>query len=71
MGFLQFDNLPNLPDNKCFQIWVSRNGIIENIGVLSKIDKQQLIQIPFKEKGIIYITIEENLVIQTQIQKNP
>ena len=59
LGFLQFDNLPNLPDNKCFQIWVSRNGIIENIGVLSKIDKQQLIQIPFKEKGIIYITIEE------------
>ena len=56
LGFLQFDNLP---DNKCFQIWVSRNGIIENIGVLSKIDKQQLIQIPFKEKGIIYITIEE------------
>ena len=34
LGFLQFDNLPNLPDNKCFQIWVSRNGIIENIGVL-------------------------------------
>jgi len=59
LGFLQFDNLPNLPDNKCFQIWVSRNGIIENIGVLSKIDKQQLIQIPFKEKGIIHITIEE------------
>jgi len=50
LGFLQFDNLPNLPDNKCFQIWVSRNGIIENIGVLSKIDKHQLIQIPFKEK---------------------
>ena len=25
LGFLQFDNLPNLPDNKCFQIWVSRN----------------------------------------------
>ena len=41
LGFLQFDNLPNLPDNKCFQIWVSRNGIIENIRVLSKIDKHQ------------------------------
>ena len=59
LGFLQFDNLPKLPESMCFQIWVSRNGVKENIGILSKIDKQQLIQIPFKEKGTIHITIEE------------
>lgn len=59
LGFLQFNNLPELPVNQCFQLWISRNGTKEIIGILSKIEAEQFIQVPFKERGIIHITIEE------------
>lgn len=58
MGYLEFNALPKLPENKCYQLWYERNGIKQSIGILPETIEQQLIAIPYKEKAVGYLSIE-------------
>ena len=52
-------NLPELPEDKCYQMWAEVNGEMVNLGILKDIqDKDKLFALPYGEEAISYITIE-------------
>ncbi|KPM31863.1 RNA polymerase sigma-70 factor [Croceitalea dokdonensis DOKDO 023] len=59
LSYINVSNLPQLPENKCFQMWAEVNGEMVNLGVIKDIgDKQKLFALPYAEDAISYITIE-------------
>lgn len=59
LSYINVSNVPNLPENKCFQMWAEVNGELVNLGVIKQFDdKGKLLALPYAENAIGYITIE-------------
>ena len=64
-------NLPQLPEDQCFQMWAEVNGELVNLGVIKKFeDKEKLLALPYADKAIGYITIEPKGGNETPTVKN-
>ena len=59
LSYINVNNLPQLPENKCFQMWAEVNGEMVNLGVIKQFDdKNKLLALPYSDNAIGYITIE-------------
>lgn len=59
LSYINVSNVPNLPENKCFQMWAEVNGELVNLGVIKQLDdKDKLLALPYAENAIGYITVE-------------
>ncbi|GLU42447.1 anti-sigma factor [Allomuricauda sp. NBRC 101325] len=59
LSYINVSNVPDLPDNKCFQMWAEVNGELVNLGVIKQFDeKDKLLALPYSDKAVGYITIE-------------
>ncbi|WP_297691378.1 anti-sigma factor [uncultured Eudoraea sp.] len=59
LSYINVRNLPNLPDNQCYQMWAEVNGKMVNLGVIKNVDdKDRLRPLPYAENAVSYITIE-------------
>ncbi|MDM9632344.1 anti-sigma factor [Robiginitalea aurantiaca] len=59
LSYINVRNLPQLPEDQCYQMWAEVNGSMVNLGILKDIeDKDKLMALPYGEKALGYITIE-------------
>ena len=59
LSYINVRNLPNLPEDQCYQMWAEVNGEMVNLGVIKDIaDKDKLLALPYAENAVSYITIE-------------
>lgn len=59
LSYINVRNLPQLPEDKCFQMWAEVNGQMVNLGIIKEFnDKDKLLALPYAENAIGYITIE-------------
>lgn len=59
LSYINVRNLPNLPDDQCYQVWAEVNGEMVNLGIIKQIeDRDKLLALPYGENAISYITIE-------------
>ncbi|WP_375323783.1 anti-sigma factor domain-containing protein [Flagellimonas sp. GZD32] len=59
LSYINVSNVPELPENKCFQMWAEVNGELVNLGVIKQFDeKDKLLALPYSDKAVSYITIE-------------
>jgi len=59
LSYINVSNLPQLPENKCFQMWAEVNGKMVNLGIIMEYDdKEKLVKLPYDDSAISYITIE-------------
>ena len=59
LSYINVRNLPQLPENQCYQMWAEVNGEMVNLGILKDLDdKDKLLALPYGEKAMGYITIE-------------
>ena len=59
LSYINVRNLPNLPEDKCYQMWAEVNGEMVNLGIIKEIgNKDKLLALPYGENAISYITIE-------------
>lgn len=59
LSYINVRNLPNLPEDQCYQMWAEVNGEMVNLGVIKEIsDKEKLLALPYAENAVSYITIE-------------
>lgn len=60
LSYINVSHLPQLPEDKCFQMWAEVNGEMVNLGVIKDIDdKDKLWALPYADKAVGYITIEQ------------
>ena len=61
LSYINVRNLPNLPEDQCYQMWAEVNGEMVNLGIIKQIeDKDRFLALPYGENAISYITIEPN-----------
>ncbi len=71
LSYINVRNLPNLPENQCYQMWAEVNGEMVNLGVINSLDnKDKLRPLPYAENAISYITIESQGGTDTPTVKN-
>lgn len=59
LSYINVSNVPELPENKCFQMWAEVNGELVNLGVIKQFDeKDKLLALPYADNAVGYITIE-------------
>lgn len=59
LSYINVSNLPQLPENKCFQMWAEVNGEMVNLGIIKQFDdKEKLLALPYADNAVGYITIE-------------
>lgn len=59
LSYINVQNLPNLPESQCFQVWTEVNGKLTNLGVLKPLDGEELFKaIPYNEEAVSFITVE-------------
>jgi anti-sigma-K factor RskA len=59
LSYINVRNLPNLPEDQCYQMWAEVNGNMVNLGIIDKADsKDKLRALPYAENAVSYITIE-------------
>ncbi|MEZ2415907.1 anti-sigma factor domain-containing protein [Muriicola sp. E247] len=59
LSYINVRNLPNLPEDKVYQMWAEVNGDMVNLGIIKSIeDKDKLLPLPYGKNAIGYITIE-------------
>ncbi len=59
LSYINVRNLPNLPEDQCYQMWAEVNGEMVNLGVIKEFaDKDKLLALPYAENAVSYITIE-------------
>jgi len=59
LSYINVSNLPQLPEDQCFQMWAEVNGELVNLGVIKQFDdKEKLLALPYADNAIGYITIE-------------
>ncbi len=59
LSYINVSNLPNLPEDQCFQLWAEVNGEKINLGIIKELDdKSKLLALPYAENAVSYITIE-------------
>ncbi len=71
LSYINVRNLPNLPDDQCYQMWAEVNGEMVNLGVIKSVDdKDHLRPLPYAENAVSYITIEPQGGNDTPTVKN-
>ncbi|MBT8181858.1 MAG: anti-sigma factor [Eudoraea sp.] len=71
LSYINVRNLPNLPDDQCYQMWAEVNGKMVNLGVIKNVDdKDRLRPLPYAENAVSYITIEPQGGNDTPTVKN-
>ncbi len=71
LSYINVSNLPQLPEDKCFQMWSEVNGKMVNLGVIKQFDnKEQLLALPYADNAVGYITIEPQGGNKTPTVKN-
>jgi hypothetical protein len=59
LSYINVRNLPNLPENKDYQMWAEVNGEMVNLGILRNFENSdKLLPLPYGEESVSYITIE-------------
>src|SRR5690606_35167744 len=59
LSYINMANVPELPEDKCFQMWAEVNGELVNLGVIKQFkDKEKLLALPYSDHAIGYITVE-------------
>ncbi|MFD2585400.1 anti-sigma factor domain-containing protein [Croceitalea marina] len=59
LSYINVSNLPQLPEDKCFQMWAEVNGEMVNLGIIKQFDdKEKLLALPYADNAVSYITIE-------------
>ncbi|MGI9548192.1 MAG: anti-sigma factor [Flavobacteriaceae bacterium] len=59
LAYINVRNLPNLPEDHCYQMWAEVNGEMVNLGVIRNADdKDRLRALPYADNAVSYITIE-------------
>lgn len=59
LSYINVSNLPELPEDQCYQMWAEVNGELVNLGVIKQFgDKERLMALPYGEDAVGYITIE-------------
>lgn len=59
LSYINVKNLPNLPEDQCFQLWAEVNGEMVNLGIIEELtDKENLFALPYGKNAVGYITIE-------------
>lgn len=59
LSYINVSNLPNLPENQCFQMWAEVNGEMVNLGVIKEsMAQDNLLALPYSDTAVGYITIE-------------
>ncbi|MBM1108033.1 anti-sigma factor [Aurantibacter crassamenti] len=59
LSYINVSNLPNLPEDQCFQMWTEVNGKMVNLGVIKQATNQEkLLAMPYSDHAVGYITIE-------------
>ncbi len=59
LSYINVRNLPQLPEDQCYQMWAEVNGEMVNLGILRDLeDKDRLLALPYGENALGYITIE-------------
>ena len=58
LSYINVSNLPNLPEDQCYQMWAEVNGEMINLGIIQEAD-QKLLALPYSDENALgYITIE-------------
>ncbi|UOY07477.1 anti-sigma factor [Muricauda sp. SCSIO 64092] len=71
LSYINVSNLPQLPEDQCFQMWAEVNGELVNLGVIKNFEnKEKLLALPYADKAIGYITIEPKGGNDTPTVKN-
>jgi len=59
LSYINVRNLPNLPEDQCYQMWAEVNGEMVNLGIIKRFeDRDKMLALPYAENAISYITIE-------------
>lgn len=59
LSYINVRNLPNLPEDQCYQMWAEVNGEMVNLGVIKNVENRDYLRpLPYAEDAIGYITIE-------------
>ncbi|WP_350291210.1 anti-sigma factor [uncultured Croceitalea sp.] len=59
LSYINVSSLPQLPEDKCFQMWAEVNGEMVNLGIIKQFDdKEKLLALPYADNAVGYITIE-------------
>jgi anti-sigma-K factor RskA len=59
LSYINVRNLPQLPENQCYQMWAEVNGEMVNLGIIKDVaDKDKLRALPYADDAVSYITIE-------------
>ena len=59
LSYINVSSLPQLPEDKCFQMWAEVNGAMVNLGIIKQFDdKEKLLALPYADNAVGYITIE-------------
>lgn len=59
LSYINVSNLPNLPEDQCFQMWAEVNGEMVNLGVIKEsMSQDNLLALPYSDQAVGYITIE-------------
>ncbi len=60
LSYINVHNLPQLPEDQCYQMWAEVNGKMVNLGIIKQFDnKEQLLALPYADHAVSYITIEQ------------
>ncbi len=59
LSYINLQNLPNLAEGECLQMWAEVNGEMINLGIIKDAgNKDNLLALPYGENAVGYITIE-------------
>ena len=60
LSYINVRNLPQLPEDQCYQMWADVNGEMVNLGVIKQFEnKEKLLALPYADNAVSYITIEQ------------
>ncbi|WP_411032256.1 anti-sigma factor domain-containing protein [Spongiimicrobium sp. 3-5] len=59
LSYINVSKLPNLPEDRCYQMWAEVNGEMVNLGIIKEAGTaDKLLALPYAENAVSYITIE-------------
>lgn len=59
LSYINVSNLPQLPEEQCYQMWAEVNGELVSLGIIDEFDNaEQLLALPYADNAVSYITIE-------------
>lgn len=59
LSYINVQNLPQLPEDQCYQMWAEVNGELVNLGIIKDLGKNdKLWALPYADDAMSYITIE-------------